>query len=216
MTLEGTFGGPRIQDNRVKNKIGNRNGSKRLEQDIVKPIEHVVFKYSKDVPLAEEITLGANGKYVFLQILDGKPVISGLIDQSQEKNIIIKPHGQCLPIDNGSEKQTTDRKEIEGSTSPCDTGQENVERSLSSHEIITTSDEDPNHRQYTDPFGPSAHSFSPHIPQREPEKDASNSIIQDSAKHIRRLYEGSDIRVCEDCGRKGDRWEMEKHICRIY
>ena len=58
-------------------------------------------------------------------------------------------------------------------------------------------------------------SLSPHISQQEPEKGVSNSIIQGSAKHIRRLYEGSDIRVCEDCGRKGDRWEMEEHSCRI-
>lgn len=108
-----------------------------------------------------------------------------------------------------------DRKEIEGSTSPCDTGQDIIERSLTSKEIITTSDEDPNLRQYADPFGPSAHPLSPHIPQREPEKEDSNSINQASAKHIRRLYKGSDIRVCEDCGRKGDRWEMEKHTCRI-
>jgi hypothetical protein len=46
-----------------------------------------------------------------------------------------------------------------------------------------------------------------------PEKGASNSLTKESAKHIRRLYEGSDIRVCEDCGRKGDRWEMEEHNC---
>jgi hypothetical protein len=72
---------------------------------------------------------------------------------------------KCLPIDNGS-KQTTDKKEIEGSTSP-----------------------------------------------QAPEKGASNSLTKESAKHIRRLYEGSDIRVCEDCERKGDRWEMEEHNC---
>ena len=55
-----------------------------------------------------------------------------------------------------------------------------------------------------------------HISQQEPEKGTSNSLIQDSAKHIRRLYEGSDIRVCEDCGRKGDRWDIEEHLCREY
>ena len=44
----------------------------------------------------------------------------------------------------------------------------------------------------------------------------TNQRSKNNAGHIRRLYEGSDIRVCEDCGRKGDKWEMEKHICRIY
>ena len=57
------------------------------------------------------------------------------------------------------------------------------------------------------------HSLSPHISQQESEKGVSNSVIRGSARHIRRLYEGSDIRVCEDCGRKGDRWEMEEHNC---
>jgi hypothetical protein len=39
---------------------------------------------------------------------------------------------------------------------------------------------------------------------------------KNNAGHIRRLYEGSDIRVCEDCGRKGDKWEMEVHKCNIH
>ena len=67
------------------------------------------------------------------------------------------------------------------------------------------------HRKYADPSDHTAPSLSPHIRHWEPEKHDSNSINQASAKHIRRLYEGSDIRVCEDCGRNGDRWEMEKH-----
>jgi hypothetical protein len=94
----------------------------------------------------------------------------------------------CLPIDNCSEKQTTDRKEIEGSTSPCDTSQDKIESSRAFNRIITTSDEDHNHRQNADPFGP-ANSLSPHIPPQAPEKGASNSLTQESAKHIRRLYE---------------------------
>ena len=32
-----------------------------------------------------------------------------------------------------------------------------------------------------------------------------NQRSKNNVRHIRRLYEGSDIRVCEDCGRKGDR-----------
>ncbi|MGC2429319.1 MAG: hypothetical protein WA421_19970, partial [Nitrososphaeraceae archaeon] len=40
-----------------------------------------------------------------------------------------------------------------------------------------------------------------------------NQRSKNNARHIRRFYEGSDIRVCEDCGRKGDRWQMEEHNC---
>ena len=40
-----------------------------------------------------------------------------------------------------------------------------------------------------------------------------NQRSKNNVRHIRRLYEGSDIRVCEDCGRKGDRWGMEEHNC---
>ena len=42
----------------------------------------------------------------------------------------------------------------------------------------------------------------------------SSDIVARNAGHIRRLYEGSDIRVCEDCGRKGDRWDIEEHLCK--
>ena len=48
---------------------------------------------------------------------------------------------------------------------------------------------------------------------------APTNITQRSKNNaglIRRLYEGSDIRVCEDCGRKGDKWEIEEHPCREY
>ena len=41
----------------------------------------------------------------------------------------------------------------------------------------------------------------------------TNQRSKNNVGHIRRLYEGSDIRVCEDCGRKGDKWEMEVHKC---
>ncbi len=105
---------------------------------------------------------------------------------------------KCLPIDNGSQ-QTTDKKVSEGSISLCDRGQGNAEKSESSHELTGTS-ETANHEQYADPPDQPVHLLSRHIPQQEPEMDASNSIAQDSApKHIRGLYEGSDIRVCEDC-----------------
>jgi hypothetical protein len=39
---------------------------------------------------------------------------------------------------------------------------------------------------------------------------------KNNAGHIRRLFEGSDIRVCEDCGRKGDRRDIEMHRCKKY
>jgi hypothetical protein len=120
---------------------------------------------------------------------------------------------RCLTIDNDSDKQATDREGLEASISPCYTGEDKIEKSPSSKEIITTSDEDPIHTQNADAFGSSVHSLSPHISQQEPEKGGSSSIIHGSARNIRRLYEGSDIRVCEDCGRKGDRWEMEEHNC---
>jgi len=41
-----------------------------------------------------------------------------------------------------------------------------------------------------------------------------NQRSKNNAGHIRRLYEGSDIRVCEDCGRRGDKWDIEEHPCR--
>jgi hypothetical protein len=116
-------------------------------------------------------------------------------------------------IDNDSDKQATDRNEIESSSNLCYTEQENVERSQSSTETTTTSDESANYRQNADSSGSLECSLSPQIPQQEPEKGVINSTIQGSAKHIRRLYEGSDIRICEDCGRKGDKWEMEVHKC---
>lgn len=114
---------------------------------------------------------------------------------------------RCLTIDNHSDKQTTDGEGI------VYTGEDKIEKSPNSKEIVTTSDEDSNHGQKADSFGSRAGSISPHIPQQEPEKGVSNSTIQGNAKNIRRLCEGSDIRVCEDCGRKGDKWEMEVHKC---
>jgi hypothetical protein len=58
-------------------------------------------------------------------------------------------------------------------------------------------------------------SQSPPIHQHKLD-EASRNIVACNAGHIRRLYEGSDIRVCEDCGRKGDRWDIEMHLCKKY
>ena len=44
----------------------------------------------------------------------------------------------------------------------------------------------------------------------------TNQRSKNNAGHIRHLYEGSDIRVCEDCGRKGDRWDIEIDRCKKY
>jgi hypothetical protein len=78
---------------------GRGNGKRRhcaQNQEHIKVEEHIVFKYSKDIPLAEEVTLGDLGRNVFLQITEGKPKISNLIDLSHEKHVIIKPHNQGL------------------------------------------------------------------------------------------------------------------------
>jgi hypothetical protein len=52
--------------------------------------EYSVYKYSKDIPLAEQIILG--NESVFLQIVDGKLEISRQPDLSKEQNIILKPY----------------------------------------------------------------------------------------------------------------------------
>ena len=49
--------------------------------------QHNIFKYSTGIPLAEQIKLGED--YVFLQIVDDRPVISPSIDLSKTKKIIL-------------------------------------------------------------------------------------------------------------------------------
>src|SRR5918999_6499579 len=63
-----------------------------------KPKVYTAYKYSKDIPLAEEIQLG--NLNVFLQIIDGNHHISSEINLSEEKNFIIKPHerSEATPI----------------------------------------------------------------------------------------------------------------------
>ena len=58
--------------------------------DEPKPKTNSAYKYSRDIPLAEEIELG--NQNVFLQIITGEPKVSPEIDLSQERNIIIRPH----------------------------------------------------------------------------------------------------------------------------
>ena len=96
-----------IEESKKKNQkleIENGNGNGKAKTKIkakaniivpleTKPKEYTVFKYSKDIPLAEEITL--NNKNVFLQIIDNKPVVLEKIDLTQQgKNIILNPHEQ--------------------------------------------------------------------------------------------------------------------------
>jgi hypothetical protein len=59
---------------------------------------HTLYKYSKDIPLAEEIQLA--NQNVFLQIIDGKPVISSTIDLKEQKNMELLPHdtGTASPV----------------------------------------------------------------------------------------------------------------------
>lgn len=67
-------------------------------KDEPKPKRYTAYKYSKDVPLAEEIELG--NQNVFLQIIDGEAEVRQEIDLSKEKNTIIKPHerSEAMPM----------------------------------------------------------------------------------------------------------------------
>src|SRR6188472_1528726 len=91
MGLEGATGG----FDPGRNGKGHGKGRNRAQnQEEINVEEHTVFKYSKDISLAEEITLGDLGRNVFLQIIEDKHRISNSIDLSQEKHIVIKPHNQ--------------------------------------------------------------------------------------------------------------------------
>jgi hypothetical protein len=72
-----------IPKSKSKNKDNNNNEPK--------PKTYTAYKYSKDIPLAEEITLGSRN--LFLQITNGEPIISPELDL-KDQNIIIKPHAR--------------------------------------------------------------------------------------------------------------------------
>ena len=91
MGLEGATGG--FGPGRNGKGYGKRRHWAQNQEEI-KVEEHTVFKFSKDISLAEEITLGDLGRNVFLQIIDGRPRISNSIDLSQKKHVIVKPHNQ--------------------------------------------------------------------------------------------------------------------------
>jgi hypothetical protein len=66
----------------------NSNGKSKGKKKEAK--EYFVYKYTKDVPLAEQIILG--NKSVFLQIdNDRNPVISTKLDLSKNQNIVLLP-----------------------------------------------------------------------------------------------------------------------------
>jgi hypothetical protein len=66
------------------------NQPKQIRENGLAAKPYIVYKYTKSDGLAEEIVLGDKSK--FLQIIDGEPVVSGNIDLSKEKGIVLQPH----------------------------------------------------------------------------------------------------------------------------
>jgi hypothetical protein len=81
----GGNGEAREQQDQKKKRGG---GNKDKENGTVKTYQ--VYKFSKDIPLAEEIMLGY--KNTFLQIINGEPKTKDVLDFSKDRNIILKPH----------------------------------------------------------------------------------------------------------------------------
>jgi hypothetical protein len=71
----------------IKSEEANQQQNKTSQNG---PKEFFIHKYSKDIPLSEEISLG--NRNVFLQIIDGEPKILDKIDLSKERGLILKPH----------------------------------------------------------------------------------------------------------------------------
>jgi hypothetical protein len=70
---------------------GNGDARKGKEQQVKTGVKtYHVYKYSKDIPLVEEILL--DYKSTFLQIIDGQPVTKDVLDFSKERKLILKPH----------------------------------------------------------------------------------------------------------------------------
>ncbi|MGH9982639.1 MAG: hypothetical protein ACRD8W_01635 [Nitrososphaeraceae archaeon] len=70
---------------------GSNFSNSKTKDDKKKSVkEYPVYKYNKDIPLAEQIIIG--NKSVFLQIdNDGKPVISVRLDLSKDQDLILIP-----------------------------------------------------------------------------------------------------------------------------
>lgn len=69
----------------------NYSNSKSKEDKKKSSKEYFVYKYSKDIPVAEQIIIGNSS--VFMQIdSDEKPVISTRLDLSKDQDIVLLPH----------------------------------------------------------------------------------------------------------------------------
>jgi hypothetical protein len=90
----------------IKNSLSHHKERVKRESEAQ---EYNAFKYGTGIPLAEQIKL--NGKYVFLQIIDGKPVISNFLDLSKEQNMVIYPTGKT-PINDFEYSSEDDIKQI--------------------------------------------------------------------------------------------------------
>lgn len=92
------------------NSNGSGRGRGKGKKKEVK--ECFVRKYSTGMPLAEQIILGGR-RSMFLQIIDGKPVLKDSIDLSQEKGMILKPHQTIGSTPAIIEHEYNDLREIE-------------------------------------------------------------------------------------------------------
>lgn len=86
---ENSTSGQKQRQHRSKQKV-QQSDEEDQQQKEDKPKEYTVYKYGKGIPVAEQIIL--DNKSVFLQIIDGKPVISSELDLTEEQNIILHPY----------------------------------------------------------------------------------------------------------------------------
>jgi hypothetical protein len=77
-------------DNKQPEEFENGSVTGSKIGDVGKPKEYSTYKYSKEIPLAEQIILG--NESVFLQLIDDIPIISHYLDLSKEQNTILKPY----------------------------------------------------------------------------------------------------------------------------
>lgn len=73
----------------AKNKKQNHKKKNDDDQDEDDSTKYTAYKYSKGIPLAEEILLGYQS--VFLQVIDVEPITKSTIEL-WDKNVVIKPH----------------------------------------------------------------------------------------------------------------------------
>lgn len=105
--LDGLSGGSDFSDSSSNERRRSNKGENKNDE----PKKYFVRKYSTGIPLGEQIMMG--GHSLFLQIIDGKPKVSGQIDLKKEKGMILIPNqivGSASPI---IEYEYNDIKEIE-------------------------------------------------------------------------------------------------------